>query len=472
MRKDHKSYRILVMEDNPGDLTIVKDFLTEQISNPLIVHAGSFREAAVILSARDCFFDVILLDLALNDKSGQDLITEMLMLASLCPIIILSGYSDLDFSIKSISQGILDYLFKDDLNATTLYKSIIYAIERKKTISDLKESEKRYSDLFYLSPQPMWLFDPETYKFIQVNKATANLYGYSQQEFLTMTLMDIKPEEDVAEAQEFIRNRNLNPGIFRKTFRHHKKSGEIIEVEVYSTPIVIKDKSLISVIAIDVTEKNLYEHKIIKAIIKTQEDERYEIGSELHDNVCQILAASQLFLGLLKQSLMPSGTELFDKCRENISLASDEIRNLSHRLAPVFFDDSTMEEAFRRLCNTFSIGGKLEILLQFGQIVRDYPVSIEIQLNLYRILQEQLRNILKYANATIIRVNVHIYNNKLTMSISDNGIGFNVTTAKAGIGLANMKRRAELFSGKFEIDSSVGTGCNIYIAIPLQETNK
>jgi len=315
----------------------------------------------------------------------------------------------------------------------------------------------------------MWVFEPETYKFVQVNKATIDLYGYSEEEFLNMTVMDINLEDDIAGVKENLKNRNPADGIFKSTLRHHKKSGEIIEVEIYSTPIIIDDKSFQSVIAIDVTEKNLYQHKIIKAIIKTQEDERYEIGGELHDNVCQILAASQLFLSMLKESLAPSKIELFNRCKENIALASDEIRNLSHRLAPAFFDNSTMEEAFGRLFNTFNIDEKLEILLNFDDNVEKYPISLEIQLNLYRILQEQLRNILRYAKATSIQVDVLIYNNKLKMRVSDNGIGFNVETHKGGIGLANMKRRAELFSGKFEIASSPGNGCIIAIEIPLQD---
>ena len=139
MTKDKKSYRVLVIEDNPPDLALVEEFLTEQILDPVIVHAGSFKQALAILSGEDILFDVILLDLSLPDNSGQDLITEMLRVASACPIIILTGYADIDFSTKSISQGILDYLLKDGLNSTMLYKSIIYAIERKKTTSDLQQ---------------------------------------------------------------------------------------------------------------------------------------------------------------------------------------------------------------------------------------------------------------------------------------------------------------------------------------------
>jgi PAS domain S-box-containing protein len=471
MIKDKKPYRILVIEDNRGDLAIVEDFLAEQILAPVIVYAGNFKQASALLSAADKPFDVILLDLSLADKSGQDLVTEMLRIADACPIIILTGYTDIDFSIKSISQGILDYLLKDDLTAVALYKSIIYAIERKKSISELKASKKRYSDLFYLSPQPMFVFDTETYWFVQVNKAATELYGYSEAEFLTMTIKDIKQGEDIAEAKAYIQKSGTADEIYKSTHIHHKKSGELIEVEIYSTPITINNKNYRSVIAIDVTEKNLNEHKITKAIIKTQEDERYEIGGELHDNICQILAASQMNLGMLKKSLEPSSMQMFDQCRQNIRLATDEIRNLSHRLAPAFFDDSTLEEAFRRLFATFNLGGYSEILLHFDESVKKYPLSMEIQLTLYRILQEQLRNILKYAKATIIEVDVLIYNHKLKMQITDNGIGFDIDTAKSGIGLANMKRRAELFSGKFEIETSPGKGCSIIIDIPLSQIN-
>jgi len=217
-------------------------------------------------------------------------------------------------------------------------------------------------------------------------------------------------------------------------------------------------------------KKNLYEKKIMKAIIKTQEDERYEIGGELHDNVCQVLAVSQLSLGMLKDSIEPSKMPLFDQCRNYLSLVLVEIRNLSHRLAPAFFDDSGLEEAINKLFETFNFAEKFEIRHYFDEKINSHEINLEIQLNLYRILQEQLRNIQKYSKASVIEFDVLINNNKLKMRVSDNGIGFNVNTAKDGIGLANMKRRTELFSGKFAIESSPGNGCSISVEIPLQET--
>ncbi|HEY5368524.1 MAG TPA: ATP-binding protein [Hanamia sp.] len=135
-----------------------------------------------------------------------------------------------------------------------------------------------------------------------------------------------------------------------------------------------------------------------------------------------------------------------------------------------FFDDSTLEESFKRLLNTYTIEGEMEIVFNIEEAVKKYPLSRELQLNLYRILQEELKNILKYAKASVVEVDIIIYNNKLIMKIVDNGIGFKIDSVKGGIGMSNMKRRAELFSGNFEVDSSPGNGCTILIDIPLQKT--
>jgi len=240
-------------------------------------------------------------------------------------------------------------------------------------------------------------------------------------------------------------------------------------MDIYSNPILINDKLYRSVVAIDVTEKILHGYKITRAIIKTQEDERYEIGAELHDNVCQILASSLMSFRLLKDSLDSGNIELFNKSQEYILLATEEIRNLSHRLAPAFFDDSTLEEAFQRLMRDFNPENKFEITLYFDKTVIKAKISMDLQLNLYRILQEQLSNILKHAEATRINVDVIIHKQKLKMQVTDNGKGFNVNTVKNGIGISNMKRRAELFFGRMEVNSSEGKGCEMTVEIPLNE---
>ncbi len=464
MRKDKKKYRILIVEDNTGDCMLIEDYLSEQILNPEIIFAKNFIEAySLLVQPENNRFDAILLDLSLPDKSGEELI---IAISSGSPVIILTGYVDIDFSIKSLSWGIADYLLKEDINASSLYKSIVYNIERKRTNEELKESEKRYSDLFFFSPQPMFIFDPETYRFIQVNQATVKNYGYTEEEFKSMTVLDIRPPEDITTTKAII-NQNQYEGdiVINRNIRHKRKNGEIIDVELYSNPIVQNGKKYRFVIAIDITEKKQIDDMITRAAIKAQEEERYEIGSELHDNVCQILATSLMSLRMMKNKLLPDTLKWYNQSKDYIDLASREIRNLSHRLAPAFFEDLTLEDTIKLLLNTFNTENQYKISLTVDNTIPLKNISRDIHLNIYRILQEELRNIVKYAKATAINIHVKVDSNGIRMTTQDNGIGFDPNSVKRGIGLSNIKRRTELFGGSMQIESIPGSGTSITITI-------
>jgi PAS domain S-box-containing protein len=468
MIKDKKQYSFLIIEDNPGDLIIVEDMLCEQILNPVIYHANNFTQAMELVKIDG--YSAILLDLSLPDKSRELLVSEVMSMSPIdCPIIVLTGYTDIDFSKKAIAQGVMDYLLKDELTAANLYKSIIYSIERKNSIVQIKASEKRYSDLFTLSPQPMWVFEIESLKFFQVNSAAIELYGYREDEFLKMNILDINPREGktirrpVAGADPLKSYHSAEP-VF-----HKKKSGEIIEVEIFSNPIEMHHKKCLLAIVFDVTEKKQFELKLIKTILKTQEDERYEIGGELHDNVCQILAATRMNLSMLKDAFHGSNNSIFEQCTSNIDLALVEVRNLSHRLAPVFFDEVTIEGAILKLFDTFNAEEKMKLSLFVDDAVKKLPINLEVLLNFYRIIQEQLRNVFKHAGAKVIKIVLGIVDERLQMSIIDDGIGFNMANNKSGIGITNMKRRVESFAGNFDIYSSPGKGCEIFVSIPLSE---
>ncbi len=348
--------------------------------------------------------------------------------------------------------------------------------QKKKLEESLIASEFKFRNFFKLAPIPMWVIDPETNRFLSVNNAACDHYGYAESEFLNMTIYDIRNAKDIVKDSEEVQRvkaetLGLSQDKTRKyNFYHLKKGGEKIETEVYTSPSLIGEKKCILSISLDVTERNHMENKITKAIIKTQEDERYEIGSELHDNVCQILAAAKMSLGMMKCSLMPAAIESYNKSSEAILLATKEIRNLSHRLAPAFFDNTKLEVAIESLFKTFNIDGSYTISIHFDKRSKGMEIKQEIQLNLYRILQEQLRNIIAHAHCTNIEVSVFMNNDNLHMRIADNGLGFDINTVKYGIGIANMKRRAELFSGHLFINSSKGKGCELTIILPLEKT--
>ncbi|MDI1315950.1 PAS domain S-box protein [Flavobacterium sp.] len=265
---DKINYHILVIEDNIGDFTLIQDYLEERLMSPKIAWTKSFKEAKEYLINSERKSDIVLLDLTLPDKSGEALINDIIPLCSDIPLIILTGYSDILFGIKSLSLGASDYLIKDELDPASLYKSILYNIERKKSQIQLEISEKRYSDLFHLSPIPMWVYDTETMRFLDVNMAAEKHYGYSLQEFLGMTIGDIRPKEDIPLMLERVQILNENkPTFFSGTYRHKKKNGDIIHVDIQSNTLPFQNTIGRIILANDVTERFAY----IEAIEKQNE---------------------------------------------------------------------------------------------------------------------------------------------------------------------------------------------------------
>lgn len=265
MRKDEKSYHILIIEDNLGDNILIEEYLTENILNPKLIRADTFQSAKVLLENRSNTFDIIFLDLSLPDLSGEPLIVGVLNLAVDTPVVALTGFSGLDFSIKSLGLGISDYLLKDELTPIILYKSVIYAIQRRKFTDQIQKSEKRYSDLFQLSPLPMWVYDLETLHFLNINKAAISHYGYSDEEFLAMTILDIRPQEDAEYVLNLISDTRQGHKVSQKSVsRHKKKNGELIFVEVTFNLLIFNGRDAVMVLVNDITKRAKYVETIEK----------------------------------------------------------------------------------------------------------------------------------------------------------------------------------------------------------------
>ena len=262
---------ILIVEDNPGDFVLINEYLNEEFYQPRVEHAKTFIAAKGLLKSGNTI-DIILLDLSLPDGSGEFLVSQMAILAGLIPVIVLTGYSDKAFGIKTLSMGMADYLLKDDLSAAQLYKSICYSIERRRITMDLKESEENYRNLFDISPVPMWVYNWETGRFININKAAIEHFGYSKKEFLTMTLFDISPYEEIEKIKNRITTIAETKGFNKGIFKHLKKNGELIEVEIHSDVYSLEQK-LRLVLCNDITE-SVYQKNILAL-----EKEVYKLNS-------------------------------------------------------------------------------------------------------------------------------------------------------------------------------------------------
>jgi PAS domain S-box-containing protein len=253
---DDKTYSILVVEDNLTDATRIVELLGGLNFDVDIKLAKNFQEASAFLCSDDKFFDVVLLDHTLPDVSPEVLISEMMDKVLFCPIIVLTSVEGVDFSIRSISQGVSDYLLKDDLTGPVLYKSIVCSIERKKIFFSYDEAKTRYSDLFHLSPLAMWVYDLGSFYFLDVNEAAIKKFGYTKEEFLKMTVKDIWPVEDYHIFDAGVNSFSQYRDNFKKRYlRHQKKNGKIIDVEVQSNIIFFNNQKAKLVMTNDITKQ-------------------------------------------------------------------------------------------------------------------------------------------------------------------------------------------------------------------------
>ncbi|MFO7745338.1 MAG: response regulator [Psychroflexus sp.] len=253
-----KVLNILIVEDNLGDYTLVKEYLEERFQYLTCQHAINYKEAKALLGS-ESKFDVIFLDLTLPDLSGKPLIKKVVKIASQTPVTILTGSLNLNFCIESLQLGASDYLFKDELNPNSLFKSINYTIEKQKQRLKLLESEKKYSDLFHFSPVAMFVYDVETLKFLDVNSAATELFGYEKEEFLLMYLHQIlfSKETDafLGALRKTIHKDNYR---FDDYFLYRTKTGEEIRAEITIKTIIFQNRKAKLVVAKDITERLLH----------------------------------------------------------------------------------------------------------------------------------------------------------------------------------------------------------------------
>ncbi|MBL7697051.1 MAG: PAS domain S-box protein [Chitinophagaceae bacterium] len=207
------------------------------------------------------------------------------------------------------------------------------------------------------------------------------------------------------------------------------------------------------------------QRQVTEATILAQEKERAEIGRELHDNINQILTTTKMYLdmALAEEDIRE---ELMLKSHQNISSAIEEIRILSKSLVPPSLGDIGLKEAIAEMINNLNISQKIDISLRTNGISKSL-IPDKMQLMVFRIVQEQVSNILRHSKATEAEIKLAIVKNELIVTITDNGVGFEPKKRMKGIGLMNITSRAEVHNGRMEIASSPGNGCTLKITIPL-----
>jgi PAS domain S-box-containing protein len=212
-------------------------------------------------------------------------------------------------------------------------------------------------------------------------------------------------------------------------------------------------------------EEKLRQFKnISEAVIRSQEQEHTRLGREMHDNVNQILSTIKLFASMLTASNKKE-KDIKQKTIEYTMLAIEEIRKLSKEMVAPQLDGGTLAEHIQKIIDDIELSTKLKI--KFTYDTENELLSPGKKLALFRIVQEQIKNILKYSKADHVEILLQGKREDVQLIILDNGIGFDVRKSNNGVGLASIKDRVKFYNGLVEIKSSPGEGCLLNITMPL-----
>lgn len=213
--------------------------------------------------------------------------------------------------------------------------------------------------------------------------------------------------------------------------------------------------------------QNEKQNDLLRTILETQESERKRLAEDLHDSVGQVLSAVKLNLHRLDKTCAADEhtIPLLSNTRNLIDDCIQEIRSIIQNVRPPLLTDFGLVEALNDLC--IKIQRTTGIEVTFKHETEQERFSAEIEVTLYRIMQELFGNSIKHANASFIHLNLLVQHNQLLLTYQDNGLGFDVPNSKNGSGLKNLQSRTDFIKGQIEIKSKPGEGMSAEIKINL-----
>lgn len=350
---------------------------------------------------------------------------------------------------------------------------------RKKAELALLESEEKYRSLFHNSPLPMFVMEMQTYRFLDVNEAVIRNYGYSREELLGMNALDIRPKEDITGFYNKVST--LSEGASKGYFRHLKKNGEMMEVEIFVHDFQYQGQPSRLVLAIDITAKQETQRKLLETteqlralsahLQNIRENERKNIAREIHDELGQQLTILKMDISWLNRKLAHyEDASLVQRSEEALKMLNETIkmvRRIATDLRPSMLDDLGLVPAMQWQSREFENRADIKVLFEPG--VQRLCLPPAIATALFRIYQEALTNIARHAQASQVISRLQVENNQVILIVEDDGCGFDVKApgAHKTLGLLGMKERALMMEGIFEIKSLPGKGTTIQVKVPL-----
>ena len=473
--------KILLIEDNPGDIRLLQGYLKESSACRFeITQAGGLSMGIERLA--EARFDAVLLDLSLPDSQGLDTLVRLHEAAKDVPIVVLTGDEDEVLGVRLIQAGAQDYLVKGDVTGPLLVHSLRYAAERKRAEEELCESETRLRAILDNSPNLVFLKDTQG-RYLHINRQFERAYNISREAVAGKTDMEVFPAEQAA--------------AFRANDCKVLQAGvplEFEEVALYydgpHTSIVSKfplyggdgKPYAICGITTDITQRKRAEEELQRTLdqVRTlsrrlevvQEDERTRIARELHDELGVRLTCLKMDLSrlqpIMNEASRPKLQEKVLSMIEQVDTTIAAVQGLVAELRPGVLDDLGLVAAIEWQCRDFERRSGIRCLVDSKE--EDIPLDSARATAAFRICQEALTNVVRHARAKEIRVHLDKLDRELLLEIHDDGQGIlpeKVTDARS-LGLLGMRERAAAVRGALRIVGLPGQGTTVTLRLPYE----
>jgi two-component system sensor histidine kinase UhpB len=476
-----KELDILIVEDVPGDADAIEAQLRQE----------GVRFRARRLETRDEFLaalknsppDIIISDFNLPAFDGLEALRLVQQFRPDIPFILVTGPRSEEIAVECMREGADDYILKDSLKRlpSAMHNALRKkAAERERARAEaaLRRSEEQFRLITENTRDLVSLLDPEG-RFLYANPSHKVALGYAPTQLVgTDSSALIHPDDRDAFQQTWQQALHHKDQRVAEA-RVRRTDGQWLTFESVGTWVFDEQGQPQRAVLIsrDITRRKEAEEKLRslpRLIVEAQETERRRVARELHDSVNQVLSSVKFRLESIDERLQKRDEGLWREClkaRFLLDKAIQEVIRISRNLRPSELDDLGLTPAVRSLCSEFTDRTGLRVSQAFDGVPD--RCGKEIELALYRIIQEALTNIEKHARAAAVELRLSHSDAVLKASIRDDGAGFEPQSLPArkagqgGMGLIDMQERAAHVGGVCTVISTPGRGTEILVTIPF-----
>ncbi|MCK6259066.1 PAS domain S-box protein [Fictibacillus sp. KIGAM418] len=359
--------------------------------------------------------------------------------------------------------------FLDENGKPYQFLAIRYEItEHKQVVEELKNSIQELVDLkFALDESSIVAITDARGKITYVNDLFCKISQYSREELIGKNHRIINSNYH---SHEFFKQlwQTISSGkVWKGEIRNRAKDGTYYWVDTTIVPFLDENGKPYQYLAIrfEITDKKRVEKELqhmMTRLLDVQEEERKRLSRNLHDGVGQ-----NLYGHLITINRMRSKVEhpLLDQMQEEVSELIEEVRDISWELRPSVLDDLGLVPAIRSFLTRFA--ENYQIAVSFDCSLSGSRLGFEKETTIYRVIQESLTNVRKYACVDEASVSIRGWEDGLRVVISDEGCGFGADHQKSGVGLFSMEERARSVGGKLKVRSAAGQGTTVVLELPM-----